>query len=89
MLFDKLLATVQVPAESLSRNLDNPEVQLVHLWVVLALNLPLDIVVPQLVTAPLPPTLRHGSRVLTADEGSIILLYSLAVVQVVDPQVGR
>ena len=72
----------------MSGNLEHPLVQLEHLRIVLLLHLPLDIMIPQLVTTPLPPTIQHCSLILTADEGSIILLYCLAVVHVVDPQVS-
>ena len=88
MLLCKSHESLKIPTESMSGVPDHPLVKLVHLRIVLGLHLPLDIMIPQLVTAPLSPTLRHGSLILTADEGSILLLDSLAVVHVVDPQVS-
>ena len=73
----------------MSWNLEHSLVELEDLRKVLLFHLPLDIVIPQLVTSPFPPTLGHGPFVLASDEGNVLLLDSLAVVHEVDPQVGR
>merc|ERR1719228_3282488 len=89
MLLQKISKAIKVFTESLCGVPDHPLVHLEHLLVVFVLQLPFNVMIPQLVTPPLSTTLRHSLLVLTADKCSIILLNCSAVVHVVDPQVSR
>ena len=87
LFFHESDESLKISAQTMGWDLQHSLIQLEYFWEVLFLHLPLDIVIPQLVTPPLSPTLSHGLLVLSADELGFLLLDSLAVVHEVDPEV--